>query len=120
MAVAELAFALMIAVPNRLIEAHNAHEAEGKFLKKELKRTELIGKTLGLVGIGHIAPEVAQARARLRHEGDRLRPLRQEHDAGELVPTLEELFQQADYISLHTPLTDETRGMINTETHRQR
>ncbi|HSA21111.1 MAG TPA: hydroxyacid dehydrogenase, partial [Myxococcota bacterium] len=44
-AVAELAFAMMLAVPNRLIEAHNAM-LEGKFLKKEIKRTELYQKTL--------------------------------------------------------------------------
>ena len=58
-AVAELAFAMMLAVPNRLVEAHNS-TAAGQFLKKELKRTELFGKTLGLIGIGNIAREVAK------------------------------------------------------------
>ena len=58
-AVAELAFAMMIAVPNRLIEAHNSMK-EGKWLKKELKRTELMGKTLGLIGCGRIGAEVAK------------------------------------------------------------
>ena len=58
-AVAELAMALMLAVPNKLIEAHNALK-DGKFLKNELKRTELLGKTLGLVGIGRIGTEVAK------------------------------------------------------------
>ena len=61
-AVAELTFAMMLAVPNRLIEAHNGM-LEGKFLKKELKRTELFQKTLGLVGIGRIAQEVAKRAA---------------------------------------------------------
>jgi len=112
-AVAELAFALMIAVPNRLIEAHNALRLEGKFLKKEIKRTELFGKTLGLVGIGRIASELA-VRARafgmrvLAHD-----PYVNSSEVAILTPTLRELFAQSDYISLHTPLTDETRGMIN-------
>ena len=58
-AVAELTMALMLAVPNRIIEGHNGIK-EGKFLKKELKRTELYGKTLGLLGAGLIGTEVAR------------------------------------------------------------
>jgi len=58
-AVAELAMALMLAYPNRLIEAHNSMK-EGKWLKKEIKRTELYQKTLGLIGIGRIGTEVAK------------------------------------------------------------
>ena len=57
-AVAELAMALMIALPSRLIEGHNGIVA-GKFLKSELKRTELYQKTLGLIGVGRIGTEVA-------------------------------------------------------------
>jgi D-3-phosphoglycerate dehydrogenase len=112
-AVAELAFALMIVVPTRLIEAHNALKLEGKFLKKEIKRTELMGKTLGLVGIGRIAQELAK---RARAFGMRVLafdPYVKASEAAILVPTLKELFQQSDYLSLHVPLTDETRGMIN-------
>jgi len=112
-AVAELAFALMIAVPNRLVEAHNALKLEGKFLKKEIKRTELMGKTLGLIGIGRIAQELAK---RARAFGMRVLaydPYVKASDYALMVPTLKELLQQADYLSLHTPLTDETRGMIN-------
>jgi D-3-phosphoglycerate dehydrogenase len=48
-AVAELAFAMMLASPNQLITAHNS-TVEGKWLKSDLKRTELYGKTLGLIG----------------------------------------------------------------------
>src|SRR5512136_229886 len=58
-AVAELAFALMLAIPNKLIEAHNTTK-EGKFLKNEIKRTELLGKTLGLIGVGRIGTEMAK------------------------------------------------------------
>ena len=54
-AVAELAFALMIAVPNRH-RRRPQHHAEGEWLKKELKRTELYGKTLGWSASATSAP----------------------------------------------------------------
>jgi len=115
-AVAELAFALMLAVPNRLIEAHNALRLEGKFLKKEIKRTELLGKTLGLVGIGRIAQEVARRAVAFGMRVLAYDPFVKQSDVAILVPTLKELLRQADYLSLHTPLTDDTKGMINKET----
>jgi D-3-phosphoglycerate dehydrogenase len=112
-AVAELAFALMLAVPNRLIEAHNALRLEGKFLKKELKRTELLGKTLGLVGIGRIATEVAKRAAAFGMRVLAYDPYDKTSAHALMVPTLKELYRESDYISLHVPLTDETKGMIN-------
>ena len=111
-AVAELAFALMLAVPNHIVKANESMRM-GQWLKKELKRTELNGKTLGLVGIGHIAQAVAtRAKAFGMHviaydkfvESSRLAVLK---------PSLEEMVAEADYISLHVPLTDETMHMIN-------
>jgi phosphoglycerate dehydrogenase-like enzyme len=62
-AVAELAFALMIAVPTRLIEGHMTM-SEGTWAKKELKRTELGGKTLGLIGAS--SPTTRWSRAMTR------------------------------------------------------
>jgi D-3-phosphoglycerate dehydrogenase len=114
-AVAELAFALMLAVPNRLIEAHNAMK-EGKFLKKEVKRTELFGKTLGLIGIGRIANEVAKRAAAFGMRVLAFDPFVKHADHAILVPTLKDLIRQADYISLHVPLNDDTKGMINKDT----
>jgi D-3-phosphoglycerate dehydrogenase len=111
-AVAELAFALMLAVPNRLIEAHNALK-EGKFLKKEIKRTELYQKTLGLVGVGRIAGEVAKRAAAFGMRVLAYDPYVKRSDVAILVPSLKELLRQADYISLHVPLNDETKNMIN-------
>jgi len=113
-AVAELAFALMLAVPNHIVKANESMRM-GQWLKKELKRTELHGKTLGLVGIGHIAQAVAvRAKAFGMHviahdkyvESSRL---------AVLTNTLDEMVTQADYISLHVPLTPETQHMINAE-----
>ena len=114
-AVAELAFCLMLAVPNKLVEAHNALR-EGKFLKKEIKRTELFGKTLGLVGLGRIASEVARRAAAFGMRVLAYDPFVKRSDVAIVVPTLKELLGQADYISMHVPLTDETRGMIKAST----
>ncbi len=111
LAVAELAFALMIAMPNHLVAADNSMK-QGKWLKKELERTELNGKVLGLIGIGRIGRELA-----LRAKAFGMKVIAYDKyvassDVAQLV-SLDELYAQADYISLHTPLTDETRGMIN-------
>jgi len=113
-AVAELAFALMIAVPSRLVDGH-VSMTQRKWLKKELKRTELMGKTLGLIGAGNIGTELARRALAFGMRVIAYDPLLKGHELVELV-RLEELFGQADYLSLHVPLTDETRGMINRET----
>jgi len=111
-AVAELAFALMLAMPARVVEA-DVSMKQGKWIKKDLERTELLGKTLGLVGIGRIARELA---VRAKAFGMRVVAYDKyvdKSDSAEMT-SLDRVFAQADYISLHTPLTDETRGMINT------
>ncbi len=115
-AVAELAFCLMLSVPNRLVEAHNAMKLEGKFLKKEIKRTELFGKTLGLVGIGRIGAEVAKRAAAFGMRVLAYDPFVKQSDVAILVPTLKELFGKADYLSMHVPLTDDTKGIVNKTT----
>ncbi|HPM60397.1 MAG TPA: NAD(P)-dependent oxidoreductase [bacterium] len=113
-AVAELAFALMIAMPNKLITAHNT-TAAGQFLKSELKRTELLNKTLGIIGCGRIGLELAK-RARafgMTVFAYDVVPLQSEHIHGQ--KSLEELLPLCDYFSLHLPLTPETTAMINKE-----
>jgi D-3-phosphoglycerate dehydrogenase len=110
-AVAEMTMAFMVAIPARLIEAHTSMK-EGKFLKSELKRTELFKKTLGLVGAGAIATEVAKRAQAFGMEVLAFDPFLKEHPVAKLV-SLDELVAKADVISLHTPLTDETRGMVN-------
>jgi len=113
-AVAEMAMAFMAAIPARLIEAH-VSMLDGKFLKNELKRTELYSKTLGLVGAGAIATEVAKRAAAFGMKVIAFDPFLKEHPIAALVPSLDELVSKADFISLHTPLTDETKGMINAQ-----
>jgi D-3-phosphoglycerate dehydrogenase len=114
-AVAELAMALMLAVPNNVIPGHNTMN-EGKWEKKQLKRTELLGKTLGLFGCGMIATEVARRAAAFGMKVIGYDPYIESHDVAELVDGLDDLLAQSDYLSLHTPLTEETNGMFNKET----
>jgi len=111
-AVAELAFAMMIAMPSHIVEADTSMK-QGKWLKKDLERTELNGKTLGLIGIGRIARELA---VRARAFGMRViaydRFVSSCSDTDEMCD-LDGLYERSDYISLHVPLTPETKGMIN-------
>jgi len=111
-AVAEMAMAFMIAIPARLIEAH-VSMSEGKFLKSELKRTELFKKTLGLIGAGAIATETAKRAAAFGMNVIAFDPYIKEHPVADMLLILDDLLAKADFISLHTPLTDETKGMIN-------
>jgi len=110
-AVAELAFALMIAVPTRMVEGHIGM-THRDWLKKKLKRTELMGKTLGLIGAGNIGTELARRAIGFGMRVIAFDPLLKIHECVDLV-TIEDLFAESDYISLHVPLTDTTKGMIN-------
>jgi len=111
LAVAELAFAMMLAMPNHIVEA-DVSMKQGKWLKKELERTELGGRTLGLVGMGRIARELA---IRAKAFGMNVVAYDKYVPSSDLarMGSLDEVYASSDFISLHVPLTDETRGMIN-------
>ena len=112
-AVAEFALTLMLAAINHVIEGHNGM-VQGKFLKKELKRTELFGKTLGLIGVGRIGTAVAQ---RAKAFGMRVvghDPFVAQSAEVELLG-LDAVLSAGDLLSLHAPLTPETRGLLNAE-----
>jgi len=111
-AVAELAFAMMIAVPNHLVKADKSMH-DGQWIKKELKRTELNGKTLGLVGIGNIAQAVAVRAAAFGMKVIAYDKYVSSHELADCKGSLEEMVAEADYISMHLPLTPETENMIN-------
>lgn len=111
-AVAELTFAMMLAIPNRLVEADNSMKA-GKWLKKELKRTELYGKTLGVIGCGRIGTEVAKRAVAFGMKVVGYDPFVTKSDYIEMKKTLDEMLPVCDYITMHTPLTDDTKGFIN-------
>ncbi len=110
-AVAELAFALMISVPNHLVEVHNGMK-KGEWMKT-VKRTELYGKTLALFGIGNIASKVAERALAFGMKVVAYDKYVKSSPVATMVATPEEAVKDADYISMHLPLTDETRGMFN-------
>lgn len=112
-AVAELAMAMMLASINHVVLAHDSM-VEGKWLKKEIKRSELYQKTLGLVGIGRIGTEVAKRCQAFGMKVIAYDAYIKEHAIAELK-SLDQVIAESDFISLHTPLTDETRGMINAD-----
>jgi len=113
-AVAELAMALMLALPNHIVKGSNSMHS-GEWLKKQCKRSELFKKTLGLIGLGRIGYEVAKRARAFGMDVIAYDVVRADQDAASYVETLEELLSRADYISLHTPLTEQTKGMINTD-----
>lgn len=110
-AVAELAFSLMLSTPNNLVAYHNGMK-QGEWLKN-LKRTELYGKTLCLFGIGNIASKVAERAKAFGMKVVAFDKYVSSSPVAEMVATPELAVADADYISLHLPLTDETRGMVN-------
>ncbi len=114
-AVAELAFAMMIALPNKIAAADKSMR-EGKWLKKELERTELHSKTLGILGLGRIGLALAA-----RAQAFRMRVLGWHPDVAftdyaEIVDSFDEVLAKSDYISMHMPLLDSTKGIINKTT----
>ncbi|MDX9858545.1 MAG: hydroxyacid dehydrogenase [candidate division Zixibacteria bacterium] len=117
-AVAELAFAMMISLACNVAPADSSMR-EGKWLKKELERTELHGKTLGILGLGRIGLALAY-----RAQAFRMRVLGWHPDVyftdwAEICDSVEDVLRQSDYVSLHMPLLPDTRGMINKETLKQ-
>jgi len=111
-AVAELAFALMLSIPNHIVVGHNSMQ-KGEWLKKKLKRTELYGKTLCLVGIGNIATEVAKRATAFGMKVVAYDKFVNQSDWAEMKPSLKEAVKEADYISLHLPLNQSTERIIN-------
>ncbi len=114
-AVAELTFGLILATA-RSIPRADAAMKEGKWLKKELEGVELQGKTLGLIGFGRIGREVAlRALAFGMHilAYDPLIPEDVIRQANASPCMLEDLLERSDFISLHIPLTEETRNLLS-------
>lgn len=112
---AELAFALMLAAMRRVPEADRSVRA-GEWARSRFNGSELQGKTLGLVGAGRIGGEVARrARAfqmRILIYDPFLTPERVLELEGRGAE-LEELLREADVVTLHVPLTDSTRGLLD-------
>lgn len=113
--VAELTFALMFALARHIHRA-DATMRQGIWAKKKLKGIELMGKTLGLIGSGNIAREVAKMANCLGMKVLVYSPHCTKEKAermGAELKSLEDVFKEADFVSLHIPKTEETYHMIN-------
>jgi D-3-phosphoglycerate dehydrogenase len=112
---AEHAVALMFAVARQIPEA-NASTHAGKWEKNKFMGVEITGKTLGVIGCGNIGSIVATRGIGLKMHVVGFDPFLSESRASELgieKVELDELLARADFITLHTPLTDKTRNIIN-------
>ncbi|MBW1936535.1 MAG: phosphoglycerate dehydrogenase [Deltaproteobacteria bacterium] len=115
---AEHTIAMMMALSRNIPQA-TASLKEGKWEKKKLQGRELFNKTLGLIGAGHIGRIVAD-----RAKGMKMKVIVYDPyikpealEKLDLEPvSFDELLRRADYITVHTPKTDETTNMINQHT----
>lgn len=116
--VAEMTLALMFAV-NRCIPRVDSEMRKGKWLKTEMRARchMLTGKTVGLIGIGNIAKQVAKMlkgfdNRILYYDIVRL-PSELEAELNVVFMPLEQLIIESDVVSVHVPLLESTRGMID-------
>jgi D-3-phosphoglycerate dehydrogenase len=115
LAVAELAIGLMFAVARRVPFA-DATMKQGQWEKKKLEGIELAGKTLGIIGMGNIGSAVASRATALYMKVVGFDPLVAADEitrrSAEPV-TLSDLYARADFITLHIPLTPESKNMLD-------
>ena len=112
---AEHAIAMMMALARQIPEA-NTSTQESKWEKSRFMGVEVTGKTLGLVGCGNIGSIVADRALGLKMKVVAFDPFLGEERAKEIgveKVELDELLKRADFITLHTPMTDQTRGIID-------
>ena len=114
---AEHAIAMMFAVA-RQIPAADASTQAGKWEKSKFMGVEITGKTLGIIGCGNIGGIVATRGVGLKMKVIAFDPFLSPEravDLGVEKVELEDLFKRADFISLHTPLTEKTRNVVSAE-----
>ena len=111
---AEHAVAMLMALARQIPQATASMKA-GKWEKKRFLGHELMGKTLGVVGVGKIGRAVAQRAAGLGMSVVGFDPYFTGEAASKLgieMTPLDDVFSRADFITVHTPLTEETRGIV--------
>jgi D-3-phosphoglycerate dehydrogenase / 2-oxoglutarate reductase len=114
MSATEHTMAMLLALCRNIPEAH-ASVKRGEWTRSKFLGTELDGKTLGIIGLGRIGSRVT-----IRARGFGMRVIAFDPYVAELAydkvgaakVTFDQLLEQADIITVHTPATDETRGMI--------
>jgi D-3-phosphoglycerate dehydrogenase len=115
---AELTFAMLLAM-SRYIPQSFISIKEGKWEKSKFQGTEIYGKTLGIIGLGNIGQALYKRAKCFGMNAIGYDPFLSKEKAQELeidYVNLDDIYAKSDYISVHTPLTKETKGMINKET----
>ncbi|HWP93839.1 MAG TPA: phosphoglycerate dehydrogenase [Thermodesulfobacteriota bacterium] len=115
---AEHTIALMLSLARRIPQAHLSLKS-GLWEREKFKGREIFGKTLGVIGLGNIGRLVAERAIGLKMKVIAYDPFLTPDAAAklgvELLP-LEELVEKADIITIHTPLTSDTKNLISKET----
>src|SRR6202522_2591335 len=112
---AEHAITLMLALARQIPQADASTQA-GKWEKNKFMGVEITGKTLGVIGLRNIGPCVADRALGLRMKVIAFDPFlspERAKDIGVEKVELDELLKRADFITLHTPLTEKTRNIID-------
>jgi D-3-phosphoglycerate dehydrogenase len=113
---AEHAFSLLLSVARKIPQA-DASVRSGNWKRKDFEGVELYNKTLGVIGMGRIGSELSRRAIafgmRVLAYDPYLSPTRARSLQVELVDELDDLLASADFISLHSPLTDETRHIVD-------
>jgi len=115
---AEHTISLMMSLARQIPQA-NASTHAGKWEKNGFMGVELAGKTLGLIGCGNIGSIVADRAQGLKMKVISSDPFLSKERAEQIhveKVELDELLKRADFITLHTPLTDSTRNILNKDT----
>ncbi len=113
---AELSFALLLALARKVPQAHASMTA-GKWDRKLFQGLELAGKTLGVLGMGRIGTEVAKRAKAFGMNVIAYDPYLTEDRAkaigAEFADSVDDLYRAADFITIHMPVTPETKHMLN-------
>jgi D-3-phosphoglycerate dehydrogenase len=115
---AEHTIALMLALSRNIAPAYQSL-VEGRWDRKKYMGAQVAGKTLGIVGLGRIGLAVASRAMAMEMKVLCFDPFLSRERAAELglepAATLDEMLPRIDYLTVHTPLTDATRGLIGAE-----
>jgi D-3-phosphoglycerate dehydrogenase len=113
---AELSFAMLLSLARKVPQAY-ASMAAGKWDRKQFQGAELSGKTLGVLGLGRIGTEVSKRALAFGMRVLAYDPFLTEARAKalgiQMETDLDNLYRDADFITVHMPVTDQTRGMLN-------
>jgi D-3-phosphoglycerate dehydrogenase len=113
---AELSFTMILSLARKVPQAY-ASMAAGKWDRKQFQGVELSGKTLGVLGLGRIGSEVAKRALAFGMKVIAYDPFLTEARAKALGITLagdlDNVYRDADFITVHMPVTDQTKGMLN-------